>query len=55
MLCEIKDGIGVATADIDLQQLQQTRESLPVDKHKRRDVYRLDKLGAAELHNIGIH
>ncbi|KAF6040482.1 hypothetical protein EB796_001195 [Bugula neritina] len=52
VLCEIKDGIGVATADIDLQQLQQTRESLPVDKHKRRDVYRLDKLGAAELHNI---
>lgn len=41
VLCEIKDDIGIATAEIDLNQLHSVRENLPVSQHARHDIYQV--------------
>ena len=47
ILCEIKDGIGVATAEIELNQLNSVRQNLPVTQHARNDLYQVSQAPGA--------
>lgn len=41
IIAQVGDGDGVAVAEIDLDRLQSIRSSMPVQSHRRRDLYRL--------------
>ena len=47
ILCEIEDGIGVATAEIDPDQLNYVRQNLPVTQHLRNDLYQVSQVPGA--------
>lgn len=41
ILCEIPEEVGVAVAEIDMNKLEEIRKSMPVENHRRTDVYQL--------------
>ncbi|XP_067942687.1 nitrilase and fragile histidine triad fusion protein NitFhit-like isoform X2 [Watersipora subatra] len=52
ILCDIEDGVGVATAEIDLDLIEKVRTSMPVLSHKRPDLYTVSKCNNNQSYNI---